>query len=105
MVITGNTTTCVVTPLLFITFIENAFQYGVSTSVNSPINILLEVLDKNIHFQVVNKIIRASDPNSTGIGLENTRRKLELLYPDAHTLTISNDGSVFVVDLIIRIKA
>jgi hypothetical protein len=105
MDIIGNTESYLISPLLFITFIENAFQYGVSTSVESPISILLEVADDKLHFKVVNKIVRSGNKESTGIGIDNSRRKLELLYPNAHTLNISSHNSTFIVDLTINLKA
>jgi len=101
----GNTESYLISPLLFITFVENAFQYGVSTDIESPILILLEVVENNLHFNVINSVVRASKHESTGIGIENSRRKLELLYPNAYSLTITNQNAIFTVDLNINLKS
>ncbi|WBO84874.1 sensor histidine kinase [Hymenobacter yonginensis] len=82
-----------IAPMLLLTFIENAFKHGVSTEAPSRIRIALrqptahtlEVLVENSVF--VDRPV-ALDENS-GIGLTNTRRRLALLYPDRHTLTIT----------------
>lgn len=101
----GDVDSYVIAPLIFITFIENAFQYGVSTRVNSSISILIEIVDETLHFNVVNNIIRSGSHDGNGIGIENSKRKLELLYPNAHKLTITNNDSTFEVDLTIQLKA
>jgi two-component system LytT family sensor kinase len=90
-----------IAPLLFISFVENAFKYGVSTKEASEINILFKVEGNKIQFNVVNTIVKADNGilDTTGIGINNAKRRLELLYPGSHTLKVLNDGNIFEVQL------
>lgn len=99
--IEGDIHTQQIAPLLFISFVENAFKYGVSTKEPSEINILFKASDNSIHFNVVNTIVKADNGmlDTTGIGLNNAKRRLELLYPEKHTLHVSDDGNIFEVQL------
>lgn len=85
-----------IAPLLFIPFIENAFKH----SNNDVINIRLETMNKILHFSVKNTK-RAHQPelnqHESGIGLQNIQRRLELLYPNQHQLTISNEKKYFSI--------
>ena len=80
-----------ISPLLFLPFIENAFKYGVSTREMSPIVILLEIKKDRIFLEVVNNRHASSNMKSadnTGIGINNTRRRLDLIYPGRYQLDI-----------------
>ncbi|MBQ9473966.1 MAG: histidine kinase [Bacteroidales bacterium] len=90
-----------VAPMLLITFVENAFKYGVSAHEPSHITLSLTARDGVLRFVVDNTIVsRGSDK---GIGIDNCRRRLAMLYPDSHTLTISNDDINFHVELEIKL--
>jgi LytS/YehU family sensor histidine kinase len=86
--------------LLLIPFVENAFKYGVSTKEPSDIIIRITIDDKLIHFYIANSIVavQTNINGSTGIGLKNTQRRLELMYPD-HSLKLLNENKKFIVDL------
>jgi two-component system, LytTR family, sensor kinase len=92
-------------PLLFLPFIENAFKHGISYRNPSFINIFMKVGEKEISFECNNSIgvkgdeLLKSDP---GIGLENVKKRLSLLFPDHHKLTIHESETSFNVILIIR---
>ncbi|MDR3712010.1 MAG: sensor histidine kinase [Puia sp.] len=104
--IQGDTANRTIAPLLFLPFVENAFKYGVSTREASPIHILLEITGNLIYFKVVNgKHINTTLKmvDNTGIGINNTRRRLDLLYPGKHTLTIADEASTFTVHLNIHL--
>lgn len=92
-------------PLLFIPFIENAFKHGVSYQRDSFINIMLSRDEDLIRFRVSNTINAVNDeapqPDS-GIGLDNVRKRLSLLYPGKHELTIIDTGPVYSVELTIN---
>ncbi len=92
-----------IAPLLFIPFVENAFKYGISAKEDSTINIKIEVKNGDIEFFCDNKIVaqQTDSENNNGIGLKNTRRRLEILYKDKHELIIQNDNNFFQVHLII----
>lgn len=75
--------TITVAPLIFISFIENAFKHGVSNTTATEINISLIQGTGNMVFECRNTNLPKSiaDQSGSGIGLENTHRRLELLYP------------------------
>jgi two-component system, LytTR family, sensor kinase len=85
-----------VPPLLFIPFIENAFKHGVSAAGSSFIDIALGVEDGMITFIAANSI-SGRDPDgpqvASGIGLDNVRKRLALLYPGRHDLRIDRQES------------
>ncbi len=93
-----------VPPLLFISFIENAFKYGTDFKGRTYVNIILLIEEKTIHFKVENKIgaHRGHNKNS-GVGLENIKNRLKLLYPNSHELKITNTGEMYLVDLILQL--
>jgi two-component system LytT family sensor kinase len=97
----GNSDDKQVAPLLLIAFVENAFKYGVSTHQPSAITIALKVSDTHLGFVVTNQKFQAINPglSNTGIGLRNTKRRLELLYPGKHSLHIDDDKNAFHVNL------
>lgn len=90
-------------PLLFIPFVENIFKHGVSYREPSVIDISLRVDAKDgITFRSVNSNHAKSRGDSHhGIGLENLRRRLDLLYPGNYILEINNNGDTFETRLTI----
>ena len=100
--ITGNPQSHRIPPLLLIPLVENAFKYGSDNINKSFITIDLEITDKGFTFVVKNKIVikteNKKDENS-GIGLKNIKRRLALIYPDNHSLEITNENDIFVVKL------
>jgi len=92
-------------PLLFIPFIENAFKHGVSYQGNAFIEISLRSEKDQITFTVSNSIsgaIGSAPQVASGIGLDNVRKRLALLYPGRHELRIDERDSVFSVSLSIK---
>jgi hypothetical protein len=100
-VVKGDTAGRQVSPLIFLPFVENAFKYGISAREISPIEILLEVNDQFIQFKARNiKHINTSVRiDNTGIGIQNTRRRLELLFPNRYTLDIADERLSYMVNL------
>lgn len=90
-----------IVPLLLISFIENAFKYGVSPEEPSTIQIAIFILDNELRCRVVNKKVRVFQPTAvaSGIGLTNTKARLQLLYPERHRLVISDKPDSFTVNL------
>ncbi len=79
-------------PLLFIVLVENAFKHGAeSLTENAFIHIRLMSMDGSILFKTQNNFEADETPKSGGIGLKNLQRRLQLLFPDRHTLLI--DGT------------
>ena len=90
-----------IAPMLLISFVENAFKYGVNPATESIITVSVRLQADELHLLVFNKKLRLtlSDENVGGIGLNNTRTRLQLLYPDRHRLTIQDQHDAFTVDL------
>jgi len=95
-----------IAPLLFISFVENAFKYGISTKETTDIDIKLSATTEKVSFSVINSIIKTENTihDKTGIGINNVKRRLELLYPDKHTLSVVDNGNKFIVHLDILLK-
>ncbi len=93
-------------PLLLISFIENAFKYGTDFKGNTNIRIKIEVQDEILKVYVFNSVSLQNAKNeNSGIGLENVKNRLMLLYPEQHTLDIKKDKSSYEVNLSIKLKA
>lgn len=89
-----------IAPLLLFSFIENAFKYGVNPDESSLIRIHIAIDDNRLRLDVFNNKVNISQlDTSTGIGLQNARLRLQLLYPDAHTLLIDDAAAHFHVNL------
>jgi sensor histidine kinase YesM len=91
-----------IAPMLFIPFIENAFKHGVLINNTSPIDISIAVNDKVLLFTCENKnysFVKKMENDKSGIGLENVKRRLELVYPARHELMIKSDEDQFRVEL------
>ncbi|WP_162426511.1 sensor histidine kinase [Pontibacter pudoricolor] len=78
--------------LVLIPFVENALKHGVVDDPTSPINICLKVQDQQLYFEVSNRISHHQKDHTTGIGLPNIRRRLDLLYPNQYSLDIEQDA-------------
>lgn len=89
-------------PMLLIPFVENAFKHGTGFRQNSEINIELKSCDKVLLFRVSNyydnSVLQVKDKTS-GIGLQNVKRRLNLLYKNQHNLSINKSGNFFTVTL------
>jgi two-component system LytT family sensor kinase len=92
-----------VASLLLIPFVENAFKHGVVNQKEHPVRILLEVKGKNLCFEVSNTINSSQKDQSSGIGLLNIYRRLNLIYPDLHQMEVKKDGNTYKTTLIINL--
>ncbi|MBP1841191.1 sensor histidine kinase [Formosa algae] len=87
-------------PLLLISFIENAFKYGTDFKGNTFVCIEINVNGNDLNFKSINLIgNRKQDPENSGIGLQNTKERLQLLYPNQHKLEIEEVSNQFIVHL------
>jgi len=96
-----------VAPLLFIALIENGFKHGISPSQHSFISVdIHQNNDKQLNCTIKNSYFPKdeSDQSGSGIGLENLRRRLEILYPHKHILHTEKEGDTFVARLIIPLN-
>ncbi len=97
-----------VAPLIYISLLENAFKYGASSQHPCAINIRLEETDQQLRFAIENTIVprgEHSKASSGGVGIDNLKKRLQLIYPNKHSLDYgvktSPEGEVFEVVLII----
>jgi two-component system LytT family sensor kinase len=97
-----------ISPMLLIPFIENAYKHGISLKQRSWIHISLSVSEDTLHFDVHNSIhhLKDDDPEiaRSGIGLENVRQRLILLYPKKHELTIRQNSNEYFIHLNIQLQ-
>ncbi|WDZ99312.1 sensor histidine kinase [Mucilaginibacter sp. SJ] len=93
-----------IAPLLLMTFIENIFKYGVSKHERSTITIKLAIRETTLFFYCKNWIFSSnnSEQTGTGIGIKNTRHRLEHLYNGKHILNISSDNQEYIVQLTLQ---
>lgn len=88
-----------VSALLLVPFVENAFKHGVVNDPDRPIRIRLKVTGNRLMFTVSNQISRGQKDHSTGVGLPNIRRRLELIYPERSELLIGDNGQTYKATL------
>lgn len=97
-----------IAPMLLIPFVENAFKHGISLKERSWIRINLSCDAQHVYFDAYNSIHRKdeSDPEKdrSGIGLENVKQRLNLLYPQHHALNIRQTPDEFFVHLTITTR-
>jgi two-component system, LytTR family, sensor kinase len=105
--ISGNDSSLTIEPMLLIPFVENAFKHGIGMVTNPKIDIVLSYDTSVLNFQVTNPIgpeTMEQKDGSSGIGLKNVSRRLELLYKGKHELYIDNNGKEFTARLKINLK-
>lgn len=98
-----------IAPMLLIPFVENAFKHTAAVeSAESVIDITLHVHENQLHFTVTNNYSESIDvqaDKASGIGLLNVSKRLEILYPGSHRLTIQKKDSRFAISLEIKLGA
>ncbi|MGK7389098.1 MAG: sensor histidine kinase [Candidatus Cyclobacteriaceae bacterium M2_1C_046] len=97
-----------ISPMLLIPFVENAFKHGISFREPSHINITLEIRDNTLYFDVYNSKHnkQEQDPEKykSGIGLNNVKQRLQLLYNDQHELILRETGKEYFIHLTIKLS-
>ena len=101
----GNLSGVFIPPLLFISFVENAVKHNNDSEKSSYVNLFFDVRNNELYFKCINSkpILKAVKTNSGGLGLVNVKRRLELLFPETHTLNIENNSEKYSVTLIIKL--
>ena len=92
-----------IAPMILITFVENAFKYGISSTTNSLISISIELKGGVLQFNSTNGIYNRSKQTASGIGIENCRKRMELLYPERYTLLCEPNEQMFNVTLTLQL--
>ncbi len=89
----------VIQPLVLGTFVENAFKHGISYERPSLVRLQIELVDGKIVFVCENTLASDTRAEGYGIGLENARKRLSLLYGDKYELSANPSGDHYVVRL------
>ncbi len=92
-------------PLLLISFIENAFKYGTDFKGNTEVKIKIFIKENELQFNCINLIGSRKERNEkdSGIGLKNTKQRLQLLYPEKHWLVVKEENNRFIIDLTLKL--
>lgn len=95
----GDTAGKQIAPLLFMTFVENAFKYGISS--HQPCFIHIEIItgEERILFLCRNRLLAKEETERAGIGMGNAVKRLDYLYPGKHSLDINTEDGNFSVSL------
>jgi len=102
LTISGNIDVVIVPPLLFLPFIENCFKHGAKNNEDLKVNITFEKTDSSLLFCVENNFNNLAGVEvKHGIGIENVKRRLQLLYPKEYTLKTKVVESKYIVELTI----
>jgi two-component system, LytTR family, sensor kinase len=88
--------------LLLISFVENAFKHGILTDAENPVRISLVAEPERLLFSVTNQKNTYEKDSDGGIGLNNVKRRLKLVYPDRHILEINNEITSYSIKLILQ---
>lgn len=97
-----------IAPMIFLPLIENCFKHGVSSQYESPIVISLAIEENMLTFITRNRIFAKTDidlksEGNDGIGMKNTKRRLELIYPNDYSFSVKKNGE-FEVMLKIQLR-
>jgi sensor histidine kinase YesM len=107
MNISGASDEFFIAPLLLLPLVENSFKHGTSQVIEQPwLSININLNGDEMYVKLVNgKLNNANskDYMHSGIGLENVRKRLDLLYPGKQSLDIKDDDEVFIVDLKLKL--
>ena len=108
--ITGNASNKMIAPLLMIPFVENSFKHGASKMLKEPIiELSITIEEDRLTFELINnKPADGAAENKInqkgGIGLKNAGRRLKLLYPEKHDISIESTDTMYSVRLIIKFQ-
>jgi Histidine kinase len=101
----GNLNGVQIPPLLFISFVENAVKHNNDSEKSSYVNLFFDVRNNELFFKCINSkpIQKGAKPISSGLGLANIKRRLELLFPLLHILKIEDNPETYCVTLTIKL--
>jgi len=88
-----------IAPMILMPFIENAFKYGISTTSASHIDIHIRLKSRLLFMEVKNTVHRSDQFQAGGLGLENVKNRLTLIYPNNHTLDYGRKDNQYQVNL------
>ncbi|RYY64174.1 MAG: two-component system sensor protein, partial [Chitinophagaceae bacterium] len=101
----GDTRGLQIAPLLLLPYVENCFKHGASQLLDQPWISLQVRLDGNwMKLKLLNACVAGGGGRREGIGMSNVARRLQLLYPDRHLLTVTAGEEVFIVNLKLELE-
>jgi len=103
LLVEGDTQHQQIAPLLLIAFVENAFKHGELHDPGDPVLIQVTLEPHQLQLYVQNRISAQGKDETGGIGITNIKRRLELLYPGRHTLTVNNNGTHYICELKLKL--
>ena len=92
-----------ITPLILISFVENAFKHGLVNDPENPVSIYLKIEPAGILFRTTNKKSKQNKDDTGGIGLKNVRRRLDLIYTDKYKLHIEDKNDIYTCELYLNL--
>ena len=101
--ISGDPAFRLIVPLVLITFVENCFKYGDLFDPKHPVSINIEITDEELIFCTHNKKKDGPIEKSTGIGINNTMRRLDVIYGDRYSLKVKDLPGFYTATLIISL--
>ncbi|MDQ2770679.1 MAG: histidine kinase [Bacteroidota bacterium] len=101
--IVGNHQFFMIVPLVLITFVENCFKHGELFDPQAPLLIRLNLLENRLQLYTHNKKRHGPKEKTTGIGLANTRKRLDAFYPGLYSLHVSNEAEYYTCNLHINL--
>ena len=101
--INGDPLGLMITPLVLISFVENAFKHGIATDIENPISIVLNLSDDKLLFHVSNIKSSMNKDITGGIGLQNVQRRLSLIYKDRYRLHIDDNNDIYNCELYLNL--
>jgi two-component system, LytTR family, sensor kinase len=99
----GDFSDCTIAPVLLLPLVENAFKHGVAPQQAVWIDIALRREQSTMVMEIKNKKPISSNVVASGVGIKNLRKRLELIYPNSHELTIYNEPELFKIVLKISV--
>lgn len=96
-----------IAPLLLLPLIENCFKHGTSNMLEQPwINLQINIRKNHMQMKLINGKVNDINSNRShhGIGIQNVQKRLSLLYPGKHELTITNEEEIFIVHMKIELE-
>mgnify|MGYP000026462280 FL=1 len=100
----GNAENIQIAPMLLIPFVENSFKHGAIINGKLKVTLSIKNMGEFLFFKISNSTLEETS-NKIGIGLENIKKRLEMLYPNAHQLKIEHQNQLFVVALKVKINS
>jgi LytS/YehU family sensor histidine kinase len=91
-----------IAPFLLMPLVENAFKHGLLTDKNLPIKISIASVKSDLKMSIQNAIAQHDKDAVGGIGIENLRKRLQLIYGDRHDFQTLTENNIFIAEFTIR---